>query len=155
MCLFYDYDTPFRELDKATRKNRSAIQAGYAKSKKTGKHTKKTQELLDGKLPHLQLAVRVFMGLQKDIDREAMEAYNDQIEQFIAKSKEPKETDKDWELALKLNKALPDMLRARQELKDLLGLRGMEIEDDTEELDSSLMLSTLDLYNEELIDKTR
>ena len=152
MLLVYDYETPFRELDVAARKNRAAIQAGYTVDK-NGKHKKKTQEMLDGLVPHLLIATRVFMKLQKDIDREAMVAYNQQIEQFINKSKEEKVTDKDWELALKITNQLPKLLQARKEIQDLLGLRGMEIEDDLDEIDHDIQLSTLDMVNEERIEQ--
>jgi hypothetical protein len=152
MLLVYDYETPFRELDVAARKNRAAITAGY-KLNKQGKHTKKTQEMIDGVVPHLAIATRVFMKLQKDIDREAMVAYNQQIEQFINKSKEEKVSDKDWELALKITDKLPKLLQSRKEIQDVLGLRGMEIEDDLEEIDHDLQLSTLDQVNEETIEQ--
>lgn len=157
IMLLYDYETPFRELDWESRKNRAALAAGYNKSKSTGGFVKKAQEVLDGKVEHVQAAAIIFQALQKDIDKEALEAYNAQLEQFIAKAKEPKENNRDWDLALKINSALPKMLRERSEISDLLNIRGTEIEeelldDEQEEVHS---LSSLDIYNQELIDDAR
>ena len=157
IVLLYDYDTPFRALDWTSRKYRAAIEAGYKKNRKTGEFTKKAQDILDGDVNRVQLAASTFRILQKDIDKEALQTYNIQLEQFIEKAAEPKESNSDWDLALKISKALPDMLKDRKEIQQLLDIRGTEIEEDLFEEDEKIVktLSTLDQMNQELTDNAK
>ncbi|KKM04660.1 hypothetical protein LCGC14_1762020 [marine sediment metagenome] len=79
------------------------------------------------------------------------------MEQFIEKAAEPKESNSDWDLALKISKALPDMLKDRKEIQQLLDIRGTEIEEDLFEEDEKIVktLSTLDQMNQELTDNAK
>lgn len=150
--LAYDYDTPLKQLEFDKRRERAAEMAGYH-MEKGGKRLDKTgRNLLNGKHPHVEEAIGRFKQIRRDLDREVLESYDRQLEQFIEKAAEPKEDNKDWDLAIKINKELPRLLGQRKELLDLLNLRG-DFKEDEEEEDVKQSLSTLDQVNQELINE--
>lgn len=152
--LTYDYNTPLWQLDFETKRVRAAEMAGYH-VEKSGKRLDKTgRALLNGKYPHVEAAISRFKSIRRDLDREVLESYDNQLEQFIQKAAEPKTEDKDWALALKINAALPKLLEQRKALLDLLNLRG-DFNEDTVEGEGINELSTLDQVNQEAQDAKR
>lgn len=150
--LVYDYDTPLYQLGMEERKMRAAEMAGYH-VEGGGKRLDKTgRNLLNGKYPHVEAAVKRFKQIRRDLDREVLESYDTQLEQFIQKAAEPKTDNRDWDLALKINKELPKLLEQRRALLDLLNLRGEFKEEEENTAEDKLQLSTLDQVNQDILD---
>jgi hypothetical protein len=150
--LTYDYDTPLKQLEYDKRRERAAEMAGYKMETGKAKRLDKTgRNLLNGKYPHVEAAIERFKGIRRDIDREVLESYNMQLEQFIEKAASPKKDNKDWDIAIKINKELPKLLSQRKEIMDTLNLRA-DFADNQEEEEVKRNLSTLDQFNQSQID---
>lgn len=150
--LTHDYDTPLAQLALEERRARAAEMAGYH-TEGGGKRLDKTgRKLLNGGYPHVEAAIERFRQIRRDLDREVLESYDIQLEQFIRKAAEPKTENRDWDLAIKINEKLPKLLEQRKALLDLLNLRGDFKEEATNDVEEKLQLSTIDQVNQEEID---
>jgi len=157
IALVYDYDTPLRNLKLEDRKERGCELSGYKREspKRMDKSARKIMGA-NGGLKHVEKAIPVYKSLQRDIDREALMAYDNQLQQFIDKAAEPKSEDNDWKLAITINKELPKMLQMRADIKGRLDLRvdfesaTLGVEEEKEE--GVEELSALDRRNQAKID---
>ena len=151
VILLTDYDTPLRQLPYKERQEEAAELAGFARenAKKMGKQAR---EMMNGKVYPVEKAIAKYKSLQRDLDRETLQAFDDQLEEFIKKTSEKKTENKDWDVALKIMNALPKLLGMRKEIKDSLNLKGdFDEKDDTV---SEAELSTLDRINQKMIDES-
>ena len=121
--LTYDFDTPFRQLNFEDRRLKAALEAGYRMEKTRDYPDKTTRKVLNGGYPKVEDAIMAFKGLRRDVDRETLDSYNTQLEQFIEYSKQPKESHKDWEVAMKINKGIFELLKLRNEIIETWDLR--------------------------------
>jgi hypothetical protein len=142
--LTYDYETPLRNIPIYNRKETAARMAGFLNEPNTNKLDKNARNTIFGKIEKVNQAIEEFMSIQYDEEQDLLSAYREQREQAIAVMKKKDKDVKDWDLALKLTKILPDLLSAKKELEKKLGMR--------EETSSSVeeeSLSTLDMWHEE------
>jgi len=151
VVLTYDYDSPYKKLKFADKQKRAAIAAGYKKELNRDILDRNARITTTGSNPKVQAAIRAFKDIQRDINKDILNAYDNQIEQFIQKTAEPKETDSDWKLALAITKALPALLKSRKEILEILEMR--EDDERDESINQVVELSTLDKHNQEIIDK--
>ena len=121
--LTYDFDTPLRQLNFEARRLKAAIEAGYRMENTRDMPDKTTRKLLNGNYPKVEEAIKAFKSIRRDVDRETLESYNTQLEQFVEYSKQPKESHKDWEVAMKINKGIFELLKLRKAIVELLDLR--------------------------------
>lgn len=149
--LTHDYDTPLNQLPFEQRKERAAEMAGYHVEGGGSRLDKTGRNLLNGKYPHVEVAAKRFKQIIRDLDKEVLESYDTQLEQFIEKAAEPKNDNKDWDLAIKINKELPKLLEQRKALLDLLNLRG-DFKETLVDSETKEELSTLDQVNQREID---
>lgn len=155
--LAYDFDTPFRQLSFENRRMKAALESGYRMEKTRDYPDKTTRKLLNGGYPKVESAIEAFKGLRRDVDRETLDSYNTQLEQFVEYSKQPKESHKDWEVAMKINKGIFELLKLRKAIVELLDLRAdfkEEIVGKVEEKAATVEKSALQIRIEKKMNKT-
>ncbi len=127
--LSTDYKSPFRKLTKEDKKFRAALEAGY-KLEKGGKRLDMNgRNIVQGKNPEVEKAIKKYKILQKDEDYETLLGISKliaDIREFTARvGKETTEIEK----AIKFAKELPALLKVKKEIEDTLGMREDEITD--------------------------
>ncbi len=147
--LVYDYESPLRKMEKIPMKEKAASMAGYKLEKGGARFDKNARTVLAGRSTKVESAVKVYLTLQRDFDREVLIAYDSELEQFVERSKEPKATDAAWRISLSIMKELPMLLKNRRELLELLSLRS-DVVGDGEAAEDDGKYSTLDLVMEEI-----
>ena len=148
--LVYDFKNPYRQLSLPDRKEQVCEQVGYKResAKRMDKSARNIMlpKLQEKNLPHIAPAIAVFKKMQRDLDLEAMQAYDTNLEHFIKKLKEPKEKKEDWDLIVKLVPQYEKLLIGRKRIKENLDLRGGFEEEHEEAKDNGKVLSTLDKF---------
>ena len=148
--LVYDFDSPLRQLSLKDRKEQAAENAGY-KRENAKRLDRNARELISGKVKKVMNAIPALKKQLRDLDREALEAYDTNLEDYIKKIKEPKEKKEDWDLNLKIIAQYEKLLIGRKRIIENLNLRADYVEE--EETAEETELSTLDKINAALIDK--
>ena len=105
ISLVYDYDTPLFQLLPDDRKEQAAEMAGYQRES-AKRMDKSARIVMNGERASVQAAVPVFKGMQRDLDKETLMAFDRQIQQFINKTGEDKKDNKDWDTSIKILKEL-------------------------------------------------
>ena len=146
--LVYDFKTVYRQLSLPDRKEQAAEQVGYKREsvKRMDKSARNIiiPSLQEKNLPHIAPAIAAFKAMQRDLDREAMEAYDINLEHYIKKLKQPKDNEKDWALITKIVPQYEKLLIGRKRIKEQLDLRGGFEEEDEGEKGQVKKLSALD-----------
>ena len=150
IMLTYDYESTYVKIQIHDRKKRAAEAAGYKTEANRNILDKNARTAMNGGNPKVEAAIVAFKETQRDINREILKSYDSQIEQFIHKVSEPKEKNADWTLAIAINRALPSLLENRKVILDILNMR--DGEGTEEEVELVRELSTLDKYNQKIID---
>jgi hypothetical protein len=121
--LTYDFGTPFKQQDFETRRFKAAIEAGYRMEKTRDYPDKTTRKVLNGGFPNVEAAIVAFKEIRRDLDREALEAYDIQLEEMNEMLRTKKTSDKEWDIAIKLVDKMTKFHKTRREMIDLLDLR--------------------------------
>lgn len=146
IALCYDYDSPFRRLPYADRSQESADKAGY-KREKTGRLDKNAREALSSGNEKMVKAIKLYMKLQYDQEKELLEALSTQISQIIELMKKQDKKEAEWDLVKKLTPELPKMISQKKELEVVIGYRDKEEIDDND----GEPLSALEMFHENLL----
>ena len=93
-------------------------------------------------------AIIKFNMLQRitDQDRALLEALQAQIYEIMGKVGSPSDDTEDLKRRVALAKALPDLIKQRKEIAEIVGLRDLAVSSEEEEIEKEL--STLDELNE-------
>jgi hypothetical protein len=147
--LVYDFKTTYRQLSLSDRKEASAENryVGY-KRESVSRMDKSARNIMSvdlqkKHLPHIEPAIIAFKKMQRDIDREALETYDINLEHFMEQMKKPKITKEDWDLSIKITDKYQKFLAGRKIVKDSLDLRG-SFEEEEKEQKETKVLSALD-----------
>ena len=149
--LTYDYKSPYKGLSHKDRQQRAAVAAGFKKEKGRSILDRNARKTINGEIPKVQAAIIEFAEMQYDLDEEILEAINVQIEQYLEQIKKLPEGKAEWDLRIKLNKALKDLVKDRHDIREILGKREEDEDDGTM---SVAELSSLDKRNQDKVDKT-
>jgi len=120
--LTYDFGTPLKQLSFEDRRVKAAEYAGYHIEPVRKRLDKTGRKLLNGGFINVERAIIEFKKQRRDLDRETLEAYDIQLEEFNQRQRDPKKTDKDWDIALKIVEKMPKLLKVRREMIDVLDL---------------------------------
>jgi hypothetical protein len=145
--LVYDFKTAYRQLSLPDRKEQACEQIGY-KRESVSRMDKSARNIMSvdlqkKHLPHIEPAIIAFKKMQRDIDREALETYDINLEHFMEQMKKPKITKEDWDLSIKITDKYQKFLAGRKIVKDSLDLRG-SFEEEEKEQKETKVLSALD-----------
>jgi len=150
--LTYDYQTPYRQLSQNDRKEQAAEQVGYRREsvKRMDKTARQliNPELQKKHLPHIAPAIVAFNKMQRDLDREALQAYDQNLDDYMKKLKEPKNNKADWDLNIKISKTYKELVVGRKIIKDNLDLRSGFDEQEEDSTVAKKPKSTLDMVME-------
>ena len=145
IMLAYDYEGPFKKLERSKRLKEAAIAAKYKFQEGQGIFEKDGIDAITFKKVRMQQARAYFMGniQANDLDLEMLESYNEQIREynvFLAK-KEKKASD--TKLAIVIQEKLPNIVKLRNELAEICGHKA----DYQKDLNEDTKMSTLDKVN--------
>ena len=138
ICLVYDYKSPLRQMPIIQRKEKAIIDAGYGMEKDMKRPNRRAREITGGKRRVVQEAIKEFLSIQHDDDKELALAVATQIHQFQVFLKQPDKTAVELEKAIKIIEKLPQIKKNQRELEEVLRLR------EEEELGNNRILSTID-----------
>jgi hypothetical protein len=142
--LVYDFDTPLKQLSLMDRKEQAAENAGY-KRENAKRMAKNAREMMNGKVKTVEAAIPVFKSMLRDIDREALEAYDTNLENYMEQMRKKPTSKEEWDINTKVTAQYEKLIIGRKRIVDNLNLRADFTEE--EEVDDG-GLSTLDKYME-------
>ena len=145
--LTYDYKTPYKGMKFEERKLKVAMDVGYKYEKGERRLDKNARNLLNGNTGTVQAAIKQFMEMQWDEDRETLNAYDQQLEELRSFLKEKDKNHAAIKTAISVMKELVGLQKLRRDLMESLGLQAditIEEVDDT-----TLSKSVLDQVNAE------
>jgi len=149
LFLAYDYEGPFRKLERAKRYKAAALAAGYKWLEGQGKFDTDGVNTITLKSVRLKKALDYFMNVIQadDQDLETLDSYNEQLRQhnqFLSK-KDKKSSEVN--LAMKIQKELPDLIKKRNNIAELVGHKI----NFRKEYEENKKMSTLDKINAGII----
>ena len=158
IALVYDFDTPLGQLKLEDRKERACELSGY-KRESPSRMDKTARKIMgaNGGLPTVNKAIPVYNSLQRDLNKEALIAFDNNLSDWIIKiSESKKEYDKyDWATNAKLTKEYKNMLEDRKVILEIIGNR-VDFDSPTlgvvEDKEGEEELSALDKRNQLKID---
>lgn len=145
IALTYDFDTPLKQLSLQDRKEQAAENAGYSREN-AKRMDKNARNLMNGKVESVEEAIPVYKGMLRDIDREALEAYDTNLENYMEQMKKKPDSKEDWDINTKVTAQYEKLLIGRKRIMENLNLRADFVEEEKETDERSL--STLDKYME-------
>jgi len=146
--LTYDFDSPLKQLSLADRKEQACENAGY-KRESVKRMDKNARAMMSGKVATVEKAIPVFKAMLRDIDREALEAYDINLENYMAQMKLKPTTKEEWDINTKITAQYEKLIIGRKRIIENLNLRADYMED--EESIEEQELSSLDRHNEKKI----
>lgn len=145
--LVYDFDSPLRQLTLKDRKEQACENAGYRREN-AKRMDKDARNVMNGKIKRVEKAIPVFKSMLRDLDMEALAAFDTNLENYIAQIKIKPTSKEEWDINTKVTAQYEKLLSARKRIIDNLNLRADYVEEE-EVFDEEL--STLDRYNEKKI----
>ena len=143
--LSYDYEGPFKKLERSKRLKEAAIAAKYDWLEGQDIFDKAGIDAITFKKVRMQKARTYFMeNIQaNDLDLEMLESYNEQIREYnVFLSKKDKKAS-DTKLAIIIQEKLPNIVKLRNELAEICGHKA----DYHKELGEDTKMSTIDKVN--------
>jgi hypothetical protein len=147
--LAYDYDGPFRKLERPIRLREAAIAAGYTFIEDKQVFDQEGKDAINFKNVRLQNARDYFMNTiqANDLDLAMLEAYNEQIREYNVILSQKNKKSNDTKLAMQIQKELPAIVELRNKLAQICGHKS----DFVDEIKSDKKMSTLDKINAGLL----
>lgn len=155
ICLVYDYGSPYRNIGLQERKIKALLESDFRMERDGKRPDKYARELMNGKHPKVQDAIREFMGMQRDEDKELGDAINAQIKEMRDFLSNPKENEQQWNIAIKILEKMPKILKDRKEVFEVLEMREQLNEPTISNEDDQQPQSELELLNDEEFGESR
>lgn len=141
----YDYKSPLRTMETEARKEKAARLAGYKLEKDNTRLDKNGRSIVGGTVRSVNEAIKEFREIQRDVDREALLAIENQIEEVIKIARKKDLSAKELETSIKLSKELPRLAEIKKELAKILNIRdAIPTEQESDDTIVESQLSTLD-----------
>lgn len=146
--LVHDFESPYRLIPSAKRKEKCVILAGFKMEPDGKRLDKNAREAIAG-TPQITALTKVFMELQEDDEKESLVSLREMIEDCNALLRKKNKNEKEMALALKVSDGLIEMTKNKRELEELIKSRGMIISEDSGSDVSDKPISRLDQVNSE------
>ena len=145
----YDWNGPYFKAKLEDKKKMAAKDAGLSFEKANGRPSKYTRDIVNLKNHKVNGAVIKFNMLQRvtDQDRAILEALQAQIYEIMGMVGSKSDSADDLKKRVVLSKALPDLIKQRKEIAEVVGLRDIAVSSEEDEIEKEL--STLDELNEQ------
>jgi hypothetical protein len=149
LFLAYDYEGPFRKLERAKRYKEAALSAGYKWLDGQGVFDTDGKNAIELKSVRMKKALDYFMNTIQidDQDLETLDSYNEQLRQHNQFLARPNKKASEVSLAMKIQEKLPDLIAKRNKIAELVGHKI----NFKKEYDENKKMSTLDKLNAGLI----
>jgi predicted RNase H-like nuclease (RuvC/YqgF family) len=122
VILVYSYDTPLRTLAAEQRKHRALEYIGLTRMA-NGKWDKQTDMLITNQVQRVRNAILKLREITRDEDKETLESYDEQLDQFRSLLRKRDKTDKEMDQAMKISKEFPAFLENRKKVQEILEIR--------------------------------
>lgn len=122
IALVYDYDSPLAQMPLPIRQKKAGHMVGHSFDDKDNP-TGKLKEMLDGADRDVIEAVKEYKKIQYDENKETLLAYNEQLDQFREFMRRTNKKASELKFAQSLQKQMPDLLKAREEIAKIVGFR--------------------------------
>lgn len=123
VCLVMDNsnDNPIRTLEGERRREKAAKLAGYSMTESDGKRiNKNVREIIDGKVTSINEAIEAYKELHYNEEEGILYSMSSQISQIKIFLDKPNKKASELERSIKLAEKLPDLIKAKKELEQLL-----------------------------------
>ena len=145
--LVHDYESPFRKLPMDQRKEKVAFSVGFKVEKGRPVLDKNARNIMGGKNPKVERAIKAFKRLIYDSDRDTYQSLEDLISNIRVEIRAPGKSSQDMKHKASLAKDLPSLAQTLKQLAQILDIKETtEDESDNEEV----QISTLEMVNEGL-----
>jgi len=146
IVLVYDYESPLSQMPLPIRKVKAGTMTGWAV--KGAVVTGALKIIIDGKNKKVNDGIIEYKKIQFDENQEALIAYNEQLKEYRMFFKQKNKKPTELKLAAGLQKQMPELLKARDEIAKLVGLRA---HDEEFEISDIVNASTIDkvIFEEE------
>lgn len=144
----YDWNAPYFKAKLKDKKMMAARDAGLGFESKENRPSKYTRDIMNLKNHKVNEGISRFNMLQRatDQDRALLEALQAQIYEIMDKVGTPSDSVDDLKKTVFLSKALPDLVKQRKEIAEIVGLRDLAVSSEEDDIEKEL--STLDELNE-------
>lgn len=155
IILATDYKSPFRKLTPEDRRIKAALTAGY-KHEKDGKTLDmNTRNLINGKTPSVEVAIKKYRELQRDEDYETLLSISNLIGQIREVNNKKGMEISELVNAVKLTTGLDKLMETKKKLEEILDMREDTLSDtailsDDDSIDEA-NLPPLQLINDGLV----
>jgi hypothetical protein len=145
------YKSPLRMKDLEDRKFKAAIWAGYKLEKDSNRPDVNMRNVITGKVATIEAAIRAMRALNPN-EWKIVEGMQCQIDEILDVFKKPGKTIVEIEKAAKLMGLLPELLKRKKEVLEILNFSDQDSVGNNEEVvkDTIIEKSILDEYNENL-----
>lgn len=149
LVLFADYKSPFRLKPREDRFKLAALEAGYSiDSHHQNQLEKRARELIAGDNKYWNEALKKYMSMQHDEDREVLEMVDQQIDNIRNMLKTPTDDEAQITKRNKILSDLPALIETKRKLSRIMG-KEEEIMGSVQE-EQRQERSLVDEFNEEL-----
>lgn len=145
------YKSPLRMKSPEDRKFKAAVWAGYKLEKDSNRPDINMRNVLTGKVATIEAAIRAMKELNPN-EWKIAEAMQYQVDEIVEFFKKPNKTIIELEKAVKLMGMLPELLKKKKEVLEVLNFSDQDSVGNSEEVvkDTLIEKSILDEYNESL-----
>ena len=146
IALVYDYESPLAQMPLNLRKIKAAQMTGW--NIESNIPLGDTKLMIDGKNARINKAVAEYKSIQFDENQESLLAFNEQLKEYRAFLKQKQKKPSELKIAMALQKEMPALLKARDEIAKLVGLRAHDEEFEITDIEN---ISTMDkiIFEEE------
>jgi len=127
IALVYDYESPLSQMPLPIRKVKAGKMTGWSFDDKN-EPAGALKKIIEGQSEKVNRGISEYKNMQFDENQEALIAINEQLKEyrtfFKSKNKKPGEL----KVAMQLQKEMPGLLKARDEVAKLVGLRAHDEE---------------------------
>lgn len=147
VILAYDYKSPLRTLPSERKKEQAALKAGYTLDHQGKRLNTNARHIIAGKQRKVNAAVKAYLEIQFDEDRDLLDALSTQINDIKELARRQDKDISDLEKSVRLSKQLKDLIIQRTEIAEILDLRDEMEKQEEEDIVEDSELSTLDKFN--------
>lgn len=142
----FDFHSPYKNIPLDSRKELAAKDVGFKMEKdKEGREIrldKNAREVIGGKNDAVEAATKKFDLLQDNIEQRLIVSYDEQLEEFMLLMRKKDKSDREQALVMTVVKQLPEFLKNRKKILEILNLSKEEVQSEDKDL------SDIDQFNQ-------
>lgn len=117
IALVFDYKSPFRQKTQTDRWKLAFLAAGYAPEETKDKvFSMRCREMMDGKHPKVNAAIKKYLSIQRDEDMELLNDLQTHLENIKSMMRKGREDPAELDKINKLVMSLPDLRETQRKI---------------------------------------